>query len=152
MRYSVILAAVLALSAATACTPPVPPADTPSPAASGDVAAAQARWEARGPDSYAYQLEISCFCIHRGQYALEVRNGEITSVLHVATGAPAEESRVEWMVTVDRLFEAMRQASQAGTPVRAVFDPQLGYPAEVEIGLLANDSGTLYRITNLRPL
>lgn len=28
----------------------------------------------------------------------------------------------------------------------------LGYPTEAEIGLLANDSGTLYRIENLRPL
>lgn len=30
--------------------------------------------------------------------------------------------------------------------------PDLGYPARAEVGLLANDSGTLYRITGLRPL
>jgi hypothetical protein len=149
MRYSVILAAVLSLVAA--CTPPAPPADSP-PAGSADSGAAQARWQARGLRSYAYDLEVSCFCIHRGQYAVEVRNGELASVRDRATQAPAEESRVQWILTVDRLFEVMRQASQAGTPVRATYDPQLGYPAEAEIGMLANDSGTLYRITNLRPL
>jgi hypothetical protein len=28
----------------------------------------------------------------------------------------------------------------------------MGYPAEVEIGMLADDSGTLYTLRNLRPL
>lgn len=152
MRYSALIAAVLALSAA-ACAPAAPPTDTPPPAASsGDAAAAQRTWEAGRPAAYAYQLEISCFCIHRGTYAVEVRNGAITSVRDASTNAPAEASRVEWIVTVDRLFETIRQASQAGTPVRAAYDPRLGYPTEAEIGLLADDSGTLYRISNLRAL
>lgn len=151
MRYSVLFAAVLALAAA-ACAPAVPPADPPPAAQSGDAAAAQRTWEAGRPAAYAYTLEISCFCLHRGQYALEVRNGQITSARDAATGAPAPEDRVQWLVTVDRLFAAIREASQAGTPVRAMYDAQLGHPVEAEIGLLANDSGTLYRITNLRAL
>ena len=153
MRFPALIAAVLLLSASSACTPAAPPSDGP-PAASDDGAraAAQRRWEARRPAAYAYDLAISCFCIHRGEYALEVRNGEITSVRDKATGAPATESRVEWMLTVDRLFEAMGHASQLGTPVRAVYHPELGYPTEAEIGTLADDSGTLYRIANLRAL
>lgn len=152
MRFLALATTVL-LSAA-ACAPAAPSSDAPSsetPPAQ-DTPAAQARWEANRPAAYAYDLEISCFCIHRGQYAVEVRNGEITSVLDKASGAPAAESRVEWIVTVDRLFEVMRMASSAGTPVRAEYDARLGYPVEAEVGLLANDSGTLYRITNLRAL
>lgn len=152
MRHPVLIAAVLALSAA-ACTPAAPPADTPPPASgAADATAAQRTWEARRPAAYAYELEISCFCLHRGRFALEVRDGRIASARDAASGAPAEASQVEWMVTVDGLFERMREASRAGTPVRADFDPAWGYPTEVEIGLLANDSGTLYRITHLRAL
>lgn len=147
------LATTVLLSAA-ACAPAAPSSDAPSSEAppAQDTPAAQATWEANRPAAYAYDLEITCFCIHRGQYAVEVRNGEITSVLDKASGAPAAESRVEWIVTVDRLFEVMRQASSAGTPVRAEYDARLGYPVEAEVGLLANDSGTLYRITNLRAI
>lgn len=151
MRISALFAAALLLSAA--CAPAAPPADAPPATADGgSIAAAQRTWEARRPAAYAYDLAITCFCIHRGEYALEVRDGQIVSARDRATGAPAEPSRVEWMVTVDRLFEAMRQASSAGTPVRAAYDGTLGYPTEVEIGMLANDSGTLYRISNLRAL
>ncbi|HEU4558297.1 MAG TPA: DUF6174 domain-containing protein [Longimicrobium sp.] len=157
MRLPALITAAL-LSAATACAPAAPPSDAPPsndpPAAgqSGALAAAQRSWEAARPAAYAYTLEISCFCLHRGRYALEVRNGQIASARDAATGAAPPADRVEWLLTVDRLFEAMRQASQAGTPVRATYHPQQGYPTEVEIGLLANDSGTLYRIENLRAL
>ncbi len=153
MRYSILIAAALALSAA-ACTPAAaPPPDGPPPGASpAESAAAQRTWESRRPAAYAYQLELQCFCLHRGQFAVEVRDGRITSARNVSTGAPAEAAQVERMVTVDGLFAAMREASAQGTPVRAVFDRAWGYPTEVEIGMLADDSGTLYRITNLRPL
>lgn len=152
MRFLALATTVL-LSAA-ACAPAAPSSDAPLSEAppAQDTPAAQAMWEANRPAAYAYDLEITCFCIHRGQYVVEVRNGEITSVLDKASGAPAAESRVEWIVTVDRLFEVMRQASSAGTPVRAQYDARLGYPVEAEVGLLANDSGTLYRINNLRAL
>jgi hypothetical protein len=150
MRFSALITAALALSTLTACAPPAPAAGAPP--AAGNASAAQQTWEARRPAAYAYDMTIACMCIHRGEYAVEVRNDEITSVRDRTTGAPSPESRVSWILTVDRLFEAMRQASSIGTPVRAVYHPQLGYPTEVEIGMLADDSGTLYTIQNLRPL
>jgi len=97
-------------------------------------------------------MEISCFCIHRGRYGVEVRDGRLASVRDAQTGVPSPESRVEWLLTVDQLFERMSQAVQIGTRVRAVYDARLGYPSEAEIGLLADDSGTLYRIEGLRRL
>ena len=97
-------------------------------------------------------MEISCFCIHRGRYSVEVRDGQLAAVRDAQTGAPSPESRVEWLLTVDQLFERMSQAARLGTRVRAVYDPRLGYPSEAEIGLLANDSGTLFRMKGLRRL
>lgn len=171
-RTAVRTALSAALLTLAACAPPAPapPATDPptppttdrtdlpaadSPATSTPVpglAEAKRAWAANGPASYAYTLTISCFCIHRGGYAVEVRDGRLGSVRDAASGQPSPASRAEWIVTVDRLFEVMSMASRAGTPVRATFDPRLGYPTEVEIGLLANDSGTLYRIEKLRPL
>ncbi len=151
MRAAILFAAVLTLSAATACAPAAVPSDPPA-AGAGTVAAAQRTWEANRPAAYAYGLEVSCFCIHRGQYAVEVRNGQIASVRDATTGQSAAADRVQWLVTVDQLFARIREASQAGKPVRAEYHPQLGYPVEAEVGLLADDSGTLYRITDLRAL
>jgi hypothetical protein len=153
MRYPALLTAALAISTFAACTPPAPRSGTTQePAASSDSASARRTWEARHPAAYAYELEISCLCIHRGRYAVEVRDGELASVRDATTGAPSPESRVSWILTPDWLFRAMAQAAQLGTPLRAVYHPELGYPTEAEIGLLADDSGTLYRIENLRPL
>lgn len=153
MRIRTLIATAFLLSASAACTASgAQPGGTPAPAESGDAAAAQRTWEARRPAAYAYDLAISCFCIHRGEYTVEVRNGAITSVRTRTVGASPEPPRVEYMMTVDQLFSAIREASQNGTPVRATYHAQWGYPTEAEIGTLANDAGTLYRIKNLRPL
>ncbi|HEU4452474.1 MAG TPA: DUF6174 domain-containing protein [Longimicrobium sp.] len=154
-RRSRYLALAL-LAAAAACDPPVPPAEAPSPQApapaqTGDLAAARAKWNAGKPASYAYDFSVTCFCIHRGEYAVEVRGGRITS-LRTAEGAAVPEDRAAYILTVDQIFDRIQSASGQGTPTRVVYDPALGYPTEAEVGLLADDSGTLYRVTNLRPL
>jgi hypothetical protein len=144
-----IFAALLVLAA---CRPAAPAARPAADAPAVEFDAARRAWASRGIRSYAYTLEISCFCIHRGRYGVEVRDGRLASVRDAQTGAPSPESRVEWILTVDQLFERMGQAVRLGTRVRAVYDARLGYPSEAEIGLLADDSGTLYRIEGLRPL
>jgi hypothetical protein len=125
---------------------------TPAPSPGAELADPRGRWAAAGLSSYAYDLEVSCFCIHRGRYAVEVRSGEVASVRDAQSGDPSPHSRARWVVTVDQLFAAIAQAEAAGTPVRAEYHPALGHPTEAEVGLLADDSGTLYRIENLRPL
>jgi len=147
----------LALAATAACTSAIPAPEgpapvTPAPAQAGDVAAARAKWDARKPAAYAYDFSVTCFCIHRGEYAVEVRGGRISSLRAKDTGAAVPEDRAAYILTVDGLFDRLAAASREGTPVRAAYDAALGYPAEAEIGMLANDSGTLYRIANLRPL
>jgi hypothetical protein len=147
----------LAFLAAAACNPAVPASESPAPQApapaqTGDVSAARARWDARKPAAYAYDFSVTCFCIHRGEYAVEVRGGRIASLRARDTGAAVPEDRAAYILTVDGLFDRMVAASREGTPVRATYDAALGYPTEAEIGMLADDSGTLYRIANLRPL
>lgn len=167
-RIAALCTALLTLSACAPSKPvppttdqPAPPAEQPaSPTADPPATAtpipglaeAKRTWEASGPASYRYTLEITCFCIHRGRYAVEVRDDQIAAVRDAESGQPSPDSRVEWIVTVDRLIQVMEMANQLGTPVRATFDARLGYPTEAEVGTLADDSGTLYRITDLAAL
>src|SRR5687767_1849155 len=130
-----LLAVALALSL-LACTP------RPAQPAMGDAPSALARWELRRPAAYSYRLTISCLCIQRGEYRIEIRDGEMTSLVE-PTGMPVVDRRLECIPTVNELFGRMREAELQGTPVRAVYHAELGYPVEVEIGVLANDSGTL---------
>ena len=151
-RNPVRFAISAALLVLAGCHPSAPGAGPAVDPPAGEVEVARRAWAAHGIRSYAYTMEISCFCIHRGRYNVEVRDGQLATVRDAQTGAPSPESRVEWVLTVDQLFERMAQAVQLGTRVRAVYDARLGYPSEAEIGLLADDSGTLYRIEGLRPL
>lgn len=152
MLRTTILISFLAVAVLAGCAPAAESMAQPAPAADTGWAAAKRTWEARRPAAYAYTLGVSCFCIHRGEYAVQVRDGRIVSVRDAATGAPADESRAQWIVTVDALFDQIRQAAERGTSLRVQYHPELGYPTEAEIGTLANDSGTLYRIENLRAL
>ena len=151
-----LLAASVALAACTAPAPPPGPGAEPvvGPVVElpSNLVAAMEAWEANGPASYAYTLEMSCFCLHRGRYALEVRDGTIVSVRDAETGAPSPADRREWMVTVPELLEGIATAVREGIPTRGVYDPRLGYPVEAEIGMLANDSGTLYLVSDFRVL
>ena len=151
LTAGVVVFALLAGCSRTAAPPAGDPSDPPpSTAADGDLAEARRTWQAQQPAFYAYDLEISCFCIHRGEYAVQVRGGEITSVRAAGDGAAVRPEVRERIVTPDQLFEAIDDAERAGTHTRVTYDPRMGYPAEAEIGLLADDSGTLYRIENLR--
>jgi hypothetical protein len=137
-----ILLVLLTLGGCAPVAPAAPPAE-PSP---------RGRWDASRPAGYAYAIEVSCFCIHRGTYAVEVGRDGAVSIRDAATGAATPRDRAAWIPTVEALFDAIGRAAAEGTPVRARYHAELGFPEEVEIGRLADDSGTLYRITSLRPL
>ena len=141
MTRALALAAVLLLAGCHA-------APSPAPITSG--AAARTRWTAHRPAAYAYTLEISCMCLHRGRYQVEARDGRVVAARDAVTGLQAEEHRMLLIPSVEQLHARIQEAEQAGTPVRATYDATIGHPIEVEIGLLADDSGTLYRIEGLR--
>lgn len=154
-RFALLGACIALAACATPAPPPEPGADPvagPVVELPADLAAAMEAWEANGPASYAYTLEMSCFCLHRGRYAVEVRDGAVVSVRDAGTGAASPADRREWIVTVPELLEAIATAVREGIPTRAVYDPRLGYPVEAEIGMLADDSGTLYLISDFRTL
>ena len=151
LAAAVATLAVLVGCSRTAARPAGNPADPPpSSPADGPHSEARRTWQAQRPAAYAYDLAIACMCIHRGEYAVQVRGGDVTSVRGAGDGAAVRPEILERIVTPDRLFELIAEAERAGTHTRVTYDRRMGYPVEAEIGLLANDSGTLYRIENLR--
>ena len=91
------------------------------------LAAARARWEARGPSSYLYEYRNVCYCLW-AQVRVTVSEGAVASVEWLA-GEPGSESSAPEGYTVEELF-ARIEAALDGKPHRAdaEYDPVLGYP------------------------
>ncbi len=99
------------------------------------LARAEARWAQRGFADYAFETRGACFCpIEHSLWArVEVRGGQVTSVV-VLEGPqvmPPERLR-EWQ-TVEQLFAVIRSAGRDPSLARveATYDDRLGYPLEV---------------------
>ena len=104
----------------------------------------RAAWIARGIDDYRVELRISCFCggdITR-PVLVEVRNGVVSKVWDLETGKPV--ANLEPYPTITALFDKAIAERSRGGHVSVAYDRQLGFPARLEVGTVANDAGVLY--------
>jgi len=117
--------------------------------------AALARWEAHGPESYDLDLVISGR--QAGSVHVEVRDGEVTRMTR--DGRSPSQRRTWDFWSVPSLFEMIRtdmeSAANADRPggdgqrlsLRAVFDPQLGYPRVYQRHALGIQQAVEWRVT-----
>ncbi|HEX5871519.1 MAG TPA: DUF6174 domain-containing protein [Longimicrobium sp.] len=110
------------------------------------------RWEGQGIDDYRYVYDAVCFCAERGPVQVTVRDGRVVEVANADPNARVAGGATRQVLTVDELFDRIEEAEANGTYTKVEYHPRLGYPTSAEIGTLANDAGTLYRITDLVPL
>jgi hypothetical protein len=99
----------------------------------------RARWEARGITTYEYIFLRTCFCGAESNQPLAVRveGGIIVSVHRVDSGEAVEASQWGEIPTVDGMFDLVQELVSGGADaVRVVYDPELGYPAEVHVDYL----------------
>ena len=104
----------------------------------------RAAWVARGIDDYRVELRISCFCggdITR-PVLVEVRNGVVSKVWDLETAKPV--ANLEPYPTITALFDKAIAERSRGGHVSVAYDRQLGFPARLEVGTVANDAGVLY--------
>lgn len=118
----------------TACGTQAPPAPVTQPAAPSALQDAQALWQDRGPAAYRMTLVGSCG--ERGGlgvYEVEVSPaGSRARPEHRWQGAST-------VVTVEDLFAFIDEAATAGADVVDVqYDPDLGYPTDIEIDQMTN--------------
>jgi hypothetical protein len=106
------------------------------------------RWRAVGPRSYTYELRRSCFCGAETvtPARVEVRDGRVADIRSLATG---QQLSLAFVPTIDSLFERAIAEAERGGHVAVAYHPLLSYPTRLEIGMLANDAGTLYGVSKL---
>jgi hypothetical protein len=104
---------------------------------------AQNLWRSQNISSYSYVAERVCFCeLGSEPVTVQVVQGKVSSVTVVATGAQVPDSG--WR-TIDELFAEI----MANPPTTVQFNRVLGYPTEIDRCCLADDSGSVYTVSDL---
>lgn len=130
--------------------------------AEGDGSASELRerweqWLKLGLRSYGFEFRRTCFCTR--DYVtpawVEVRDGRVISARAVIGVGPSILSGWplprELFEPVDSLFaDAIREAESGGRVVVS-YDPSLGYPAVLTIGMPEADAGVTYTVPRLVP-
>lgn len=94
--------------------------------------------------SYDYELGSGFFINFSGRWIhLVVSANAVVSATDVATGAAMPEPLSTWP-TIDQLFDEARQAAENGALSGIRYDPQYGYPTEIDIAGPPDASGAIY--------
>lgn len=106
-----------------------------------------------GPDSYAYTLTESCFCVYVGPVRVTVTDGEIESVraLGDTQGVPQEQIDAVGQ-TLAELTALAGRAEREADDVTARYDPTHGFPTRLDIDWLrdAVDDEVTYTATDFQ--
>lgn len=119
-----------------------------------DLAAAQSRWQAHGPPSYVFDLQLSCFCLQEtfGRVSITVVDGRFVGAIRADSGTSVDSLLFENYLTVDRAFETTHRLLEAKpASFAASYDPSLGYPTMVSVDPIARavDDELTFRILAL---
>jgi Family of unknown function (DUF6174) len=117
-----------------------------------DVVAAHQRWQRSALANYTFVSAIDCFCTpeYTAPMSVTVRNGVVTAVTSVASGASQPLNSRQ---PIDSIFANLeRQASENPSMLSAEFNATYGYPVRAAFGSLAADAGYVIYISALRPL
>jgi uncharacterized protein DUF6174 len=107
-----------------------------------DFIANRSRWQSRGPDSYTYGFQRTCFCGGEAIQAvlITVTNDVVTAVVRESDGQPVPPDQVNqfFRVTIDSLFGIVAYALENADAVDAAYDSYWGYPTVVRIDYIRN--------------
>ena len=109
-----------------------------------NVSDAEALWRSKNISSYVFTGSKACFCLDASPVMVTVIDDKVVRVADLETGAiRANDS---WY-TIDQFFD--RLASGTWHPRTLAFDETLGYPTTIEICCIEDDSGVIYKVSNL---
>lgn len=148
MRALALLTAIVALLLLL----PADAADAQwGPVTVAELDAAEARWEVMGPDSY--QFSGGQVGVHSGVSA--VYTVEATGVISRITMPGDLPGPINTAMTIDAMFDHMREALAKGDPVSADFDPIDGHPRQYSThaftSSLSPPPGSGWTITGVLP-
>ena len=122
----------------------------PSPAAA--LAAAEARWQARKPHAYQFNVEVRCFCPY---------SDKVPTLVRVVNGVTQKVEGLDTMAqlmyashgSVEKLFEAIRRHISFGQYKIAVeYDREFGFPVvgDLDPRLEVDDDELFFRVWNFK--
>ncbi len=119
-------------------------------------AQARARWNARAPVSYSYELELGCFC--RGELlepvTVTVTDGAVTSRRYTATGVEVATEFATAFQSIEGIFASIATLRQLRLDRLVVrYDRAFGYPVKVVAVDCVDcpDSGSSLVVRNFQP-
>ena len=89
------------------------------------LAAARARWEARGPRDYDLSIEVHADRLDEARYDVSVRSGDV--VRTTRDGTPTQSAEESW--TVAAIFTMLERELELGREPQAAFGAPPGYRA-----------------------
>jgi hypothetical protein len=109
------------------------------------------KWNSSQDGDYSFNLKKMCFCgseVTRPVHVV-VEKGIPTSVIYVDDGSPAAAEIFERYNTMEKLFLLIREAMDTADQVKVTYDPQLGYPSDIDIDyiIMAIDDESSYDIS-----
>jgi hypothetical protein len=97
-----------------------------------------ARWEAAEIEDYRFRFRRMCFCIFIDPVTIEVRAGQIASVVNADSGTVADTTQMSgYFLTVDARFEVIQDAiDREAHSLEVEYRTQRGYPTSIGIDYL----------------
>ncbi|HEY4304277.1 MAG TPA: DUF6174 domain-containing protein [Gemmatimonadaceae bacterium] len=113
---------LLALGAAVSCS------DSTAPSGSIDLLLAKQRWQSHNYHDYRFTLQMTCFCANTNPLRIAVIHDTVFAATDLKTGGSALPHAG---MRVNDLFEVVRNAQRAGTPLEVTYDAELGFPTKI---------------------
>ena len=114
-------------------------------------------WAKQNISNYRFTLHRSCFCSFETMQPvnIEVRNGQVTSIVPAINGVPFNRENVKMHDSIPKLFQVIEDAiAREAEGLSVTYHPTLGYPTKISIDYdqLMVDEEISLTIENLQPL
>ncbi len=97
-------------------------------------------WQSANIEDYQFRFQRLCFCAFIDPVIIEVRHGDIASVILADSGTVVDTTQMGGhFLTVGGLFEVIQDAiDQEAHSLTVEYHAQLGYPTSIDIDYLLN--------------
>ena len=99
-----------------------------------------AAWRSANIEDYQFRFQRLCFCVFIDPVIVEVRHGDIASVILADSGTVVDTTQMGGhFLAIDGLFEVIQDAiDQEAHSLTVEYHAQLGYPTSIDIDYLLN--------------
>lgn len=122
--------------------------------ANRDLLAAETKWRQNKPRSYSYTLQRSCFCMPEFLKPIQIEILGNTVTRATVEGVPLPLERRANALTVEGLFEIIREAiDDKAHRIDVQYDAEYGFPRSISIdrNAMMADEEVYYTATEFKP-